>query len=129
MKPRILIVEDDALNARLFEEFLISRNFDVTVVYDGAKVMEAVTELWPDLVVLDIGLPHMSGLTILRQLKSTTEAEKIPVVTVSGYMDQNMLDAITEAGADASLPKPLALAEFENALRQCLLSKARATAQ
>ena len=124
MKPHVLIVEDDALNAMLFREFLQSKGFYVTLLGDGIHVLETVEKTRPDLIIMDIGLPTISGLDIIRQLKQQARTADIPIVALSGYTNDNLLDAIIEAGVDARLSKPPVLADLEHTVRRHLFGDA-----
>ncbi|HWO57357.1 MAG TPA: sigma-54 dependent transcriptional regulator [bacterium] len=111
---RIVLVDDDPEIAQAVVNYLAPEKYHIRVIGDGALVMTAVREEAPDVVILDVHLPSMSGLEILRQIKA--ETPQTPVIIVSGYVStDNAIEAMRQ-GAFEYLTKPFRLAELERVL-------------
>ena len=83
--PTILIVEDNELNMKLFRDLLAAHGYVTLATNDGAEALELVREHRPDLVLMDIQLPNVSGLEIIKSIKADAELKSIPVVAVSAF--------------------------------------------
>ena len=101
---RALIVDDSEVLRRLIEMCLRPAGFDIAAASSGAEALEGAAEFLPDLVILDIGLPDMSGWDVLAALRETEHGRGAKVLILSGYEDAHT-DAKTN-GADAALVKP-----------------------
>ena len=112
-RPRILVIEDDAALATMFESALSCAGYDVDVSGDGLTALEDIDEGHPDLVVLDLHLPQLDGATILREVEATPDTSHIPVIVVTGC------DA-DELGASMVLRKPCDPAQLVAAVQQHL---------
>ena len=100
----ILVAERDPITAELEEYFLRSEGFDVLIVLDGRKALEAAEAAQPDLIIVDVILPGLSGLAVSRALKANAKTAAIPVLVFSVL---DVRERALEAGADAFLLKPL----------------------
>jgi DNA-binding NtrC family response regulator len=110
----LVLVDDDPEIAQAVVNYLPPEDYTIRVVGDGAFVMTAVREVLPDVVILDVHLPSMSGLEILKQIKS--ERPQTPVIIVSGYVStDNAIEAMKQ-GAFEYLTKPFRLSELERVL-------------
>jgi CheY-like chemotaxis protein len=105
MRKRLLIVEDDDLNRELLVQ-LFEERYDIGLAHDGAHAVALAGRLQPDLVLMDIGLPGMSGLDAVRAIRAT-EGGDVPIVAVSGRVLDEERDCALEAGVDAFIPKPI----------------------
>jgi two-component system, OmpR family, KDP operon response regulator KdpE len=106
---RILIVDDEPQILRALRINLHARQFDVSAAADGASALREARSGRPDLVVLDLGLPDMDGVEVIRQLRSWTE---VPIIVLSGRATSNdKVDAL-DAGADDYVTKPFSLDEL-----------------
>src|SRR3546814_4455126 len=83
MAKRVLVVEDNELNLKLFCDLLKAHGYETVPTRDGREVLELVRAERPDLIVMDIQLPHVSGLDVIRSLKSEDELKTIPVLAVT----------------------------------------------
>lgn len=101
----ILIVDDDKLLCSLYRQKFISEGFTADVAEDGEAGLAAIQRTHPDVVLLDIMLPKLSGIQVLKQLRAQPETQKIPVVVLSNAYLANSIDAAQEAGATAILTK------------------------
>ena len=99
----ILICEDDD-NLRQLIRVVIGAGYDVMEAGDGDEALALASELRPDLIVLDLMMPRMSGLDVLRRLRGDVSADGTRIVVMSAWPDSR--DAALEAGADRFLQKP-----------------------
>ncbi len=114
----VLLVDDDPEIAQAVRTFLPPERYQVEIVVDGARVMDAVKGFQPDLVLLDVHLPSVSGLELLRQIK--TEVSRVPVVIISGYVSTgNAIEAMKE-GAFEYLTKPFRLEQLEKTIARAV---------
>jgi DNA-binding response OmpR family regulator len=115
---RILVVEDDPSIARLVQLELEHRNFSVRCAYDGPSGLEAVSDFRPDAIVLDIMLPKLDGVGLLKKVRAA--GNKVPVIMLTARGDP--LDKVhsLDRGADDYLTKPFAMEELMARLRALL---------
>lgn len=116
----VLIVEDNALNAKLFSDLLTSCGYKTVLSPDGRGVQAEVIALQPDLIILDIQLPQVSGLDIAQTLKAEPGSRDIPVIAVTAFAMKGDDDKILAAGVDAYLSKPVDIPEFLAAVQRLL---------
>jgi CheY-like chemotaxis protein len=116
----ILVAEDDAIQRQLYVEVLVHAGYRVLEAADGAQAMEIAHERRPDLVIVDVSMPGMSGWNVVRQLREDYSLGALRVVMVTGLSETWDRDASIAAGADSHLTKPLAperlLAEIKRVL-------------
>lgn len=108
---RVIAAEDELEIQQILRMILTRAGHDVTVVGDGADVLAAVGEHHPDLVLLDLGLPHIGGLDICRALREDPATRTLPIGVVSGQITPPFTTAFT-AGATAVLAKPFTRAQL-----------------
>lgn len=106
-QPVILIVEDDPLGRELATEILDAAGYTVLSVEDGRGLLERVTIERPALILMDLQLPGIDGLTLIRQLKADDETRQVLVVVTTAYSYQELYAKVMDAGAAAYLTKPL----------------------
>jgi len=109
MAKKILVVEDDLLNRMYLSDSLRNQGFDVCEVDDGDHVLEAARSFAPDLVTMDINIPHVSGTSLIRALKRDAALKDIPVLAITAYAARSDETRIRKAGATGYLAKPVAL--------------------
>jgi PAS domain S-box-containing protein len=107
LKRRILVVDDNVDAAETVGMILKSAGWEVRCVYDGHSVLAAALEYVPDVIVLDIGLPGMTGYEVARQLRRRPEFEHLPLVAVTGYGQDNDRKNAFDAGFNHHLTKPV----------------------
>lgn len=118
----VLIVEDNELNMRLFCDLLTAHGYVVHQCRDGAKAIEIARKEMPDLVVMDIQLPEVSGLDITRWMKDDEALTHIPVLAVTAFAMRSDERRVREAGCEGYLSKPIQIAAFVKAV-QSLIEK------
>lgn len=118
MAKHVLVVEDNELNLKLFCDLLKAHGYETTQTRDGREVLDLVRAHRPDLIVMDIQLPHISGLEVIRALKSDEELKGIPVLAVTAFATQGDDDRIRDEGADGYVSKPISVMKFIETVRQ-----------
>lgn len=117
MAKRILVVEDNDLNRKLFCDVLVSQGFAVEPVADGRDALEKARNFVPNLVIMDIQLPNVSGLDLIEAAKQDPVLRAIPVLAVTAYAGKGDEERIREAGAEGYLAKPVSIGPFMQAVR------------
>lgn len=102
---RIVIIEDNPTAANIYQSTLKRQGFNVEVATDGELGLAAVVGSRPDLVLLDLMLPKIDGVELLRRMRATESLAGMPIVVMSNAYTQARLDALTEAGATRIVPK------------------------
>ncbi|TMB05919.1 MAG: response regulator [Deltaproteobacteria bacterium] len=106
MSALILVVDDNADNVNIAREILLSRGFEVRVAYDGQSALASVEQQRPDLVLLDIMMPQMSGMEVLDRLRANPATAGVPVILVTAKDQDEDLLAGYKYGADYYITKP-----------------------
>jgi two-component system cell cycle response regulator DivK len=117
MAKRILVVEDNDLNRKLFCEVLRSQGYVTEPVGDGLAALDAARAFGPDLIIMDIQLPNISGLDLIEAAKIDPVLRAIPVLAVTAYAGKGDEERIREAGAEGYLAKPVSIGPFMAAVR------------
>jgi two-component system cell cycle response regulator DivK len=111
-RKKVLIVEDNELNMKLFHDLLTAFGYQTIQTRDGTKALELARSEKPDLVLMDIQLPEVSGLDVTKWLKSDPELAGIPVIAVTAFAMKGDEQRIREGGCEAYLSKPISVASF-----------------
>ena len=112
MGKTILVVEDNELNLRLFCDLLNAHGYSAHPVRDGRDALEKAREVSPDLIIMDIQLPHVSGMDLIQQVKAEPALKAIPIMAVTAYAAKGDEDQIRAAGAEAYVSKPISVIKF-----------------
>lgn len=120
MSKRVMIVEDNELNLKLFTDLLRAHGFVVEPVRDGREALEKARAFKPGLIVMDIQLPHVSGLDLIEQLKADPVLKLIPVLAVTAYAGKGDEERIREAGAEGYVSKPISVMKFIENVQQVM---------
>lgn len=112
MAKRILIVEDNALNLKLFSDLLQAHEFVVEPVGDGREALARAREFCPDLIIMDIQMPYVTGYELILEMRKDEELRTIPVMAVTAYAGPDDEERIRAAGAQSYVSKPISLARF-----------------
>ena len=119
---RVLFVDDDAALGKMFADFLSASGYHTRVAVTGAEALQQLGEFQPHLVVLDIGLPDISGLEILRQMKTNPATRDIAVILITGTSGLEMKIEGFQTGAHDYLSKPINLRELHLKVEHCFMS-------
>lgn len=117
MAKRILVVEDNDLNRKLFCDVLKSQGYSVEPVSDGLDALDRARGFVPNLIIMDIQLPNVSGLDLIESAKADRLLRAIPVLAVTAYAGKGDEERIREVGAEGYLSKPVSIGPFMAAVR------------
>lgn len=120
MTKTVLIVEDNELNMKLFHDLLEAHGYDTVQTRSGLTAVALVRKHMPDLILMDIQLPEISGLDVTRELKRDPELRSIPVIAVTAFAMKGDEERIREGGCEAYLSKPISVAKFIETVRSYL---------
>lgn len=123
MPKRILVVEDNDLNRKLFCDVLKANGFEVVPVADGQNVIPTARKFKPHGVVLDIQLPNVSGLELIVAFQADPALRSIPILAVTAYAGKGDEEKIRAAGARDYLAKPVSITPFMAAVRGLLVDE------
>lgn len=119
-RKRVLVVEDDFLNRLFFCDVLKEQGFEVEPVADEREALARTEEFRPDLIVMDIHMPHISGVDIIKSLKANPSFSAIPVLAVTGFVGRGEELVVRGAGAVGYLPKPVSIVPFVAAVKKLI---------
>lgn len=119
-KKKVLVVEDNELNQKLFCDLLGVCGADVIQTRDGSQVIEIVREQKPDLILMDIQLPQVSGLDITADLKKQDDLKAIPVIAVTAFAMKGDEDKIRQGGCEDYISKPISVPDFMEMIKKYL---------
>ena len=117
---KILIVEDNALNIKLFCDLLAAHGHQPEAVTDSRNALDIARAFSPDLVITDIQLPHVSGLELIRLIRSDEALSATPIMAVTAYSGPGDEERIREAGAQAYVSKPISVVRFAETVDRVL---------
>lgn len=120
MAKRVLVVEDNELNLKLFCDLLRAHGFVTEPVRDGREAVARAKSFEPDLVVMDIQLPYVSGLELIGQMKRDPRLRSVPIMAVTAYAGRDDEDRIRAEGANAYVSKPISVMRFIEEVRALL---------
>jgi len=118
--PRILIVEDNALNLKMMTDLFEGHGYRALPAVNGPQALVIAQAERPDLIVMDIELPGLSGLSVARRLKADSGLGAVPVIAVSARAGPETAATAREAGCDAYLAKPVSVADMLAAVARFL---------
>jgi CheY-like chemotaxis protein len=119
-KPCILIAEDFEENRVALKLILKHTGFDVIEAEDGQQAVEAVRREEPDLVLMDITLPGIDGLQATREIRSDNKFERLPIIVVSAYDNEEIRREAAQAGGSEYITKPIELEGLKKLIEDCL---------
>jgi len=120
MPKTVLIVEDNELNMKLFNDLLEAHGYATLKTSHGIEAMELARAHKPDLILMDIQLPEVSGLEVTRWLKQDEELKGIPVIAITAFAMKGDEERIREGGCEAYLSKPISVSKFIATVRTYL---------
>ncbi len=111
-KKTVMIVEDDLIHMKLFHDVLEAQGYETVRCPDGENTLEIAVDENPDLILLDIRLPNVSGFDIIKEFRNNEKLKHTPVIAVSGFADKfEEVDYLIK-GFDGFIPKPIAVPKF-----------------
>ena len=120
MPKTVLIVEDNELNMKLFNDLVETRGCRILQTRNGMEAVELARRHHPDLILMDIQLPEVSGLEVTQWLKDDEELRSIPVIAVTAFAMKGDEERIREGGCEAYLSKPISVGKFIETVRHFL---------
>ncbi|MDC9700956.1 MAG: response regulator [Alphaproteobacteria bacterium] len=120
MVKKVLIVEDNSLNMRLFNDLLEAYGYETVQTRNGMEAMDLARKHKPDLILMDIQLPEISGLDVTRWLKSDAELKAIPVIAVTAFAMKGDEERIRKGGCEAYISKPISVSQFISTVKHFL---------
>jgi two-component system, cell cycle response regulator DivK len=121
---KILVVEDNELNLKLFCDLLRAHGYEAQAVRDGREALASARAFAPQLVVMDIQMPHISGLELIEQMKADAELRATPIMAVTAYAARGDEERIRDAGAEGYVSKPISVVRFVEAVAALLAAAA-----
>lgn len=112
MPKTILIVEDNDLNMKLFNDLLQANGYNTVQTKSGMEALQLTREHRPDLILMDIQLPEISGLEVTKRLKADDELKHIPIVAVTAFAMKGDEEKILEGGCEGYIAKPISVPSF-----------------
>lgn len=118
MPKKVLIVEDNELNMKLFQDLLDAHGYETAQTREGLKAIDLAKKYKPDLILMDIQLPGVSGLEITKWIKDDKALAKIPVVAVTAFAMKGDEKRIRAGGCEAYIAKPISVTNFLETVRK-----------
>ncbi len=119
-KSKILIADDNAPNVELLEAYLSGVECEIAVAVDGRDTLEKVAQFHPDLILLDIMMPKLSGFEVCKKLKDSPQTRSIMILMVTALSESGDIERAVEAGTDDFLSKPVNKVELLTRVRNML---------
>lgn len=120
MSKTVLIVEDNELNMKLFHDLLDAQGYDTIQTRDGMEALDLARTRRPDLILMDIQLPEVSGLEVTKWLKEDDDLRSIPVIAVTAFAMKGDEEKIRDGGCEAYIAKPISVTLFLETVRRFL---------
>lgn len=108
----VLVVEDNDLNMKLFHDLLEAHGYNILQTKDGMEALQLARQHHPDLILMDIQLPEVSGLEVTKWLKEDEKLKSIPVIAVTAFAMKGDEEKIREGGCEAYIAKPISVVQF-----------------
>jgi two-component system cell cycle response regulator DivK len=120
VRRRVLIVEDNDLNMKLFNDLLEAHGYFTLQTKDGVEALRMARQHRPDLILMDIQLPEVSGLEVTKWLKEDDDLRTIPVIAVTAFAMKGDEEKIRNGGCEAYIAKPISVAGFMRTIERFL---------
>lgn len=118
----ILIVEDNELNMKLFRDLLQANGYETIESRNGVEAFELAKKHLPDLIIMDIQLPEVSGLDVTKWIKNDQSAKHIPVIAVTAFAMKGDEQKILDGGCEDYIAKPISVSDFLSTIKHHLSS-------
>jgi len=116
----ILVVEDNELNMKLFHDLLEAHGYNILQTRDGMEALKLARQHKPDLILMDIQLPEVSGLEVTKWIKEDDALKAIPIIAVTAFAMKGDEEKIREGGCEAYIAKPISVTNFLKTVQQFL---------
>jgi len=116
----VLIVEDNELNMKLFHDLLEAHGYNIIGTRDGMEALRIARDSRPDLILMDIQLPEVSGLEVTKWIKEDDRLKSIPVIAVTAFAMKGDEEKIREGGCEAYIAKPISVTNFLETVKKYL---------
>jgi two-component system cell cycle response regulator DivK len=120
MTKRVMIVEDNELNMKLFNDLLEAQSYETIQTSNGLEALDLARAHRPDLILMDIQLPEVSGLEVTKWLKEDDELARIPVIAVTAFAMKGDEERIRQGGCEAYISKPISVMRFLETVKSYL---------
>lgn len=120
MAKTVLIVEDNELNMKLFHDLLEAHGYRTIQTRNGIEALDLARAHHPDLILMDIQLPEVSGLEVTKWIKEDDDLRSIPVIAVTAFAMKGDEERIRQGGCEAYISKPISVAKFLETVRAYL---------
>ncbi len=120
----VLVVEDNELNLKLFHDLLEAQGYKVLQSREGMDALRLARQHKPDLILMDIQLPEVSGLEVTKWIKEDDRLKSIPVVAVTAFAMKGDEEKIREGGCEAYIAKPISVTHFLKTVESFLTARA-----
>jgi two-component system cell cycle response regulator DivK len=120
MAKKVLIVEDNELNMNRFNDLLDAQGYETLQTREGLQALSLARQHHPDLILMDIQLPEISGLEVTKWLKEDDDLSQIPVIAVTAFAMKGDEERIREGGCEAYISKPISVSHFLDTVRRFL---------
>ena len=119
-RKKVLIVEDNELNMKLFHDLLEVHGYETLQTRDGREALELARLHRPDLILMDIQLPEVSGLDVTRWIKADETLKRIPIIAVTAFAMKGDEEKIRSGGCEAYIAKPISVTNFLETIERVL---------
>ena len=120
MAKRVMIVEDNELNMKLFNDLLEAQNYETIQTSNGLEALDLARQHRPDLILMDIQLPEVSGLEVTKWIKEDDDLARIPIIAVTAFAMKGDEERIRQGGCEAYISKPISVLKFLETIKTYL---------
>lgn len=120
---KILIVEDNEMNMRLFSDIVKTKGHQVFECMEGKNALQMTKEIKPDLILMDIQMPEVDGLTATKLIRNDSEVSKTKIIAVTAFAMSGDADRILKGGVDDYISKPISIPNFLSTIEKVLQNK------
>jgi two-component system cell cycle response regulator DivK len=120
LRKKVLIVEDNDLNMKLFNDLLVAHGYGTLQTKDGVEALTLARKHRPDLILMDIQLPEVSGLQVTQWIKEDDDLRMIPIIAVTAFAMKGDEEKIRDGGCEAYIAKPISVASFMRTVERFL---------
>ena len=120
MAKRVMIVEDNELNMKLFKDLIEASGYETIRTRNGLEALDLARQHKPDLILMDIQLPEVSGLEVTKWIKDDDKLHRIPIIAVTAFAMKGDEERIRQGGCEAYISKPISVSKFVETIKSYL---------